>query len=148
MNGQKSAEGIVAAAHGGEGPNMEGRKNALYLVGRRRRRQVVERPKDSRRVAGGTRERKGWERQASAVGTEEPRPKAEGLLEEVLRRENLMEALKRVRSNRGAPGVDGMTVEALTPYLKEHWPRIREELFGDTYAPQPIRRVEIPPTGR
>jgi RNA-directed DNA polymerase len=83
------------------------------------------------------------------VGTEEPRPKAEGLLEEVLRRENLMEALKRVRSNRGAPGVDGMTVEALTPYLKEHWPRIREELLGETYVPSPIRRVEIPkPDGK
>ncbi|HEY5191310.1 MAG TPA: reverse transcriptase domain-containing protein, partial [Candidatus Deferrimicrobium sp.] len=93
--------------------------------------------------------RKGWERQASAVGTEEPRPKAEGLLEEVLRRENLMEGLKRVRSNRGAPGVDGMTVEALTPYLKEHWARIREELLGETYVPQPIRRVEIPkPDGK
>jgi len=83
------------------------------------------------------------------VGTENARPKAEGLLEEVLRRENLMEALKRVRSNRGAPGVDGMTVEALTPYLKENWPRIREELLNETYAPQPIRRVEIPkPDGK
>jgi RNA-directed DNA polymerase len=41
-----------------------------------------------------------------------------------------------------------MTVEALTPYLKEHWPRIREEMLNETYAPQPIRRVEIPPTGR
>ena len=110
---------------------------------------MAEKPKDSRRVAGGTRERKGWERQASAVGTEEPRPKAEGLLEEVLRRENLMEALKRVRSNRGAPGIDGMTVEALTPHLKENWPRIREELLNETYAPQPIRRVEIPkPDGK
>jgi len=110
---------------------------------------MAEKPKDSRRAAGGTRERKGWERQASAVGTEEPRPKAEGLLEEVLRRENLKEALKRVRSNRGAPGVDGMTVEALTPYLKGHWPRIREELLGETYVPQPIRRVEIPkPDGK
>jgi len=110
---------------------------------------MAEKPKDSRRVAGGTRESKGWERQASAVGTEEPRPKAEGLLEEVLRRENLMEALKRVRSNRGAPGVDGITVEALSPYLKEHWPRIREELFGETYVPQSIRRVEIPkPDGK
>jgi RNA-directed DNA polymerase len=110
---------------------------------------MAEKPKDSRKVAGGTRERKGWERQASAAGTEEARPKAEGLLEEVLRRENLMEALKRVRSNRGAPGVDGMTVEALSPYLKEHWPRIREELLGETYIPQSIRRVEIPkPDGK
>jgi RNA-directed DNA polymerase len=110
---------------------------------------MAEKPEDSRRAAGGTRESTGRERQASAVGTEEPRPKAEGLLEEVLRRENLMEALKRVRSNRGAPGVDGMTVEALSSYLKEHWPRIREELLGETYVPQPIRRVEIPkPDGK
>jgi RNA-directed DNA polymerase len=105
---------------------------------------MAERPKDSRRVAGGTRERKGWERQASAAGTEETRPKAEGLLKEVLRRENLLEALKRVRSNRGAPGVDGMTVEALSPYLKGEWPRIREELLGGTYVPSPVRQVTIP----
>ena len=65
---------------------------------------MAKKPKDSRRAAGGTRESTGRERQASAVGTENARPKAEGLLEEVLRRENLMEALKRVRSNRGAPG--------------------------------------------
>ena len=110
---------------------------------------MAEKPKDSRKVAGGTREGTERERQASAVGTEEPRPKAEGFLEEVLRRENLMEALKRVRSNRGAPGVDGMTVEALTPPLKGNWPRIREELLDGTYAPQPIRRVEIPkPDGK
>ena len=90
---------------------------------------MAEKPKDSRRVAGGTRERKGWERQASAAGTENARPKAEGLLEEVLRRENLMKALKRVRSNRGAPGVDGMTVEALAgfqidspPHFQNHSP--------------------------
>src|SRR4030066_325232 len=91
----------------------------------------------------------GGERQASAVGTENARPKAEGLLEEVLRRENLMEALKRVRSNRGAPGIDGRTGETLTPYLKENWPRIREEVLGETYIPQAIRRVEIPkPDGK
>jgi len=110
---------------------------------------MAEKPKDSRRIAGGTRESTGRERQASAVGTEEPRPKAEGLLEEVLRRENLKEALKRVRSNRGAPGIDGMTVDDLTPYLKENWPRIREALLGEAYVPQPVRRVEIPkPDGK
>jgi RNA-directed DNA polymerase len=67
----------------------------------------------------------------------------------VLRRENLMEALKRVRSNRGATGFDGMTVDALSPYLKGNWPRIREELLGETYVPRAIRRVEIPkPDGK
>jgi len=110
---------------------------------------MAEKPKDSRKVAGGTCGGTERERQASAAGTEEPRPKAEGLLKEVLRRENLKVALKRVRSNRGAPGIDGMTVDALTPYLQGEWPRIREELLGGTYVPQPVRRVMIPkPDGK
>jgi RNA-directed DNA polymerase len=65
-------------------------------------------------------------------------------MEEVLRRENLLAAHARVLANGGAPGVDGMPVEALMPYCREHWARIREELLGDRYQPQPIRRVEIP----
>ena len=110
---------------------------------------MAEKPEDSRRVAGGTRESRGWERQASAAGTEKTRPKAEDLLEEVLRRENLKQALARVRSNKGAPGVDGMSVDDLTPYLRENWPRIREELLGGTYVPCPVRQAEIPkPDGK
>jgi RNA-directed DNA polymerase len=105
---------------------------------------MVEKPEDSRRVAVGSRESKGRERQASAVGAENTRPKAEGVMKEVLRRENLIEALKRVRLNQGAPGVDGMTVEALGPYLKENWTRIREELQSGVYVPSPVRRVDIP----
>jgi RNA-directed DNA polymerase len=66
------------------------------------------------------------------------------LMEEVLRRENMLRALRRVRSNKGAPGVDGMSVEELVPYLKENWPRIREELLRGAYRPAPVRRVEIP----
>lgn len=70
------------------------------------------------------------------------------LMEEVLRRENLQKALKRVRSNKGAPGVDGMTVEDLPGYLKDEWPRLREELLSATYEPKPVRVVEIPkPSG-
>jgi RNA-directed DNA polymerase len=65
----------------------------------------------------------------------------------VLRRENLQVAHARVVSNGGAPGVDGMTVEALGAYCREHWPRIRQELLGGTYRPQPVRRVEIPKPG-
>jgi RNA-directed DNA polymerase len=89
---------------------------------------MAERPEDSRRVAGGTRKSTERERQASAAENGKTQPKAEDLLEEVLRRENLVKALHRVRSNQGAPGVDGMTVEALVPYLKDNWPRIREQL--------------------
>jgi len=51
--------------------------------------------------------------------------------------------------NGGAPGVDGMTVEELMPYCREHWARIREELVSGRYQPQPVRRVEIPkPDGK
>ncbi len=75
---------------------------------------------------------------------EKTQSKAEGLLEEVLRRENMLSALRRVRSNKGAPGIDGMTVEELVPYLKREWPRIREELLKGTYEPAPVRRTEIP----
>jgi RNA-directed DNA polymerase len=67
----------------------------------------------------------------------------ERLMEEVVERENLKEALKRVRANKGSPGVDGMTVHALPDYLKEHWPAIREQLLSGTYKPQPVRRKEI-----
>ena len=66
------------------------------------------------------------------------------LMEEVCERENLKEALRRVKANKGSPGVDGITVEALPGYLKQHWPAIREQLLHGTYRPQPVRRVEIP----
>ncbi len=71
----------------------------------------------------------------------------ESLMEEVCERENLKGALKRVRANRGSPGVDGMNVQELPEYLKEHWPDIREQLLKGTYKPQPVKRVEIPKAG-
>jgi hypothetical protein len=66
------------------------------------------------------------------------------LMEEVCERGNLQRALKRVKANKGAPGVDGMTVQALPAHLREHWPAIRVTLLNGTYRPQPVRRVEIP----
>lgn len=68
----------------------------------------------------------------------------ERLMEEACERDNLRKALKRVKANKGGPGVDGMTVEELPGYLKEHWPEIREQLLEGTYRPQPVKRVEIP----
>jgi RNA-directed DNA polymerase len=69
---------------------------------------------------------------------------ATGTMEDILERGNLKSALKRVVTNRGSAGVDGMSVEKLTPFLQEHWPRIKQELLEDRYKPQPVRRVEIP----
>jgi RNA-directed DNA polymerase len=66
------------------------------------------------------------------------------VMEEVCERENLKRALRRVRGNKGSAGVDGMTVEQLPAFLKEHWPAIRAQLLNGTYRPQPVRRVEIP----
>src|SRR5450759_369743 len=65
-------------------------------------------------------------------------------MEEVCERENLKAAMRRVRANRGSPGVDGMTVIGIKDYLKQHWPAIREQLLSGTYEPKPVRRVEIP----
>jgi group II intron reverse transcriptase/maturase len=67
-----------------------------------------------------------------------------GLWEQVWERQNLLAALKRVKENGGAPGIDGMPVEELGPYLKEHWLEIRGKLDQQTYKPSPVRRVEIP----
>src|ERR1700686_2956742 len=69
---------------------------------------------------------------------------AEQLMEEVCERENLVRAWKRVRSNKGSPGVDGMTIDDAKSYLHEHWPSIRSQLLEGTYQPQPVKRVEIP----
>lgn len=66
------------------------------------------------------------------------------LLEKILDRDNMNRALKRVKANKGKPGIDGMTVDELLPFLKENWDQIKQALMDGTYRPQPVRRVEIP----
>jgi RNA-directed DNA polymerase len=66
------------------------------------------------------------------------------LMEKVCERENLVRAWQRVRGNKGAPGVDGMTIDDAKSYLREHWPDIRSQLLAGAYRPQPVKRVEIP----
>jgi RNA-directed DNA polymerase len=97
-------------------------------------------------------ESRGESSRAAAEGTELPVAKRDAesptqtvsLMEEVCQRDNLWKALKRVQANKGAPGVDGMTVRQLPKYLKRHWPKIRDQLLTGTYQPQPVKRVEIP----
>ena len=67
-----------------------------------------------------------------------------GSLERILSRENLLLAMKRVISNKGSHGVDGMTVYELKQFLQTNWIRIREDIFNNEYKPMPVRRVEIP----
>jgi RNA-directed DNA polymerase len=69
------------------------------------------------------------------------------LMEWVVSRENMMAALARVVGNKGAAGIDKMPVADLKPFLKEHWPRIKEDLLADRYRPQAVRGVEIPKPG-
>ncbi len=69
------------------------------------------------------------------------------LMEEIVSRENMMTAYHRVMANKGAAGIDRMTTAQLQPHLKEHWPRIREELLAGRYQPKPVRGAEIPKPG-
>ena len=96
-------------------------------------------PAGEARTAG----REETESRGATHGTENP-ANTNQLMEEVCERENLKEALQQVKANKGSGGIDGMTVEELDDYLKQHWPTIRERLFNGTYEPQPVRRVEIP----
>jgi group II intron reverse transcriptase/maturase len=95
---------------------------------------------------GSGRKSREYEKGASRVTAmrEDSGPETEQLMEAVVERENMVAALQRVMSNRGAAGVDGMTVEQLKPYLKEEWKRIREELLAGEYRPNLVLKVEIP----
>ena len=68
------------------------------------------------------------------------------LLEEILSRDNMRLAYKKVKSNKGASGIDGITIEEIDDYLKENWVNIRDKIRKRKYKPKPVRRVEIPKT--
>ena len=79
--------------------------------------------------------------------TETEIPRISRVMQMMVSKRKAKEALKRVLHNKGAAGIDGMTVEQLPAYLKMHWQRIRQELLEGRYKPQPLRRVEIPKPG-
>ena len=110
---------------------------------RRQKNQLVLAFMEESRSEAPTASVEGTESSAGKRGIESPAI-AEQLMEEVCGRENCKQALKRVKANKGSAGVDGMTVQQLPEYLKQHWPAIREQLLNGTYKPQPVRRVEIP----
>ena len=83
----------------------------------------------------------------SAVCEDERSGSGHELMELVVERDNLKRALKRVRQNKGGPGIDGMSVEDLAEYLRENWEGIRRRLLAGTYQPSPVRGQEIPKSG-
>ena len=97
--------------------------------------------------AAGRRHEPGVARQAVTAAAEPIGPPTEAWMEEVLRRENLRAALKRVQANQGAPDVDGMTVDERPEYLRKAWPAIREQWLQGTYVPAPVREVQLPKPG-
>ena len=91
---------------------------------------------------------KGLGASSAAAPSVSARPEATArLLEAILDRENMRAAYHRVVANRGAAGVDAMTVDGLKAFLVKHWPRIKEDLLAGRYRPQPVRRVDIPKPG-
>jgi group II intron reverse transcriptase/maturase len=86
--------------------------------------------------------------EAGRAACEKERLGSTGLLmQRVVARENAIQAFKRVRRNKGSPGIDGMTVEELDPYLREHWKTIREQLLAGNYQPSAVKRQLIPKSG-
>jgi RNA-directed DNA polymerase len=83
----------------------------------------------------------------AAAASKEPEPAEGVVMEEVVRRENLKRALKRVCANKGSAGIDGMSVEELKEHLRIHWPEIRQQLLEGRYQPEAVRQVAIPKGG-
>ncbi len=89
-------------------------------------------------------EHEGYAGAQSGGGRESREADGTDLLERILSRENLNRAYKRVKANKGAPGIDGMTVEDALPWLREHREELLEQIRSGKYKPQPVRRKEIP----
>ncbi len=87
---------------------------------------------------------RGTEARTACAEPERPAAGQGPSMEAVVEPGNLKKALARVRRNKGAPGIDGMTVDDLGDHLQGHWAEIRSRLLDGTYTPQPVRRVEIP----
>jgi RNA-directed DNA polymerase len=119
----------------------------MHSMSERDAETTAEMPERPGKVGDGIAEDTDAARRADAACDEHARDRIPVTLERVLSRENMWRAYERVVSNAGAAGVDGMTVEALKPYLQLRWEAIRKELLDGTYRPSPVRKVEIPKPG-
>ncbi len=141
---EESAEAIVVQTTMGEGPNLMLTTGSLAV----RARVDIEGYAEMHGATG-----KCTGRNPGVVfGSVSKRPLAEGnpvdeqaqLMERVVERSNMQQAYRRVKVNRGAPGVDGMSTDRLGAYLCKHWPEIKQRLCKGSYKPMPVRRVQIP----
>jgi len=136
---EQSAEVVVADS--GEGPNEEESETTVSL--RRKVPQMsgqLELPLENRGETPKVQRRE----EARVAAHSDERSGASGLMELACERQNLQAALKRVRKNKGSPGIDGMTVDALPEYLKAKWPELRERLLSGKYQPAAIKQQLIP----
>ena len=116
------------------------------MSGRRQKTQAVLAVPAAPRSEAPKRAGEGTKPPTAARAPERP-ANTDPLMEEVVERANLTAALRRVKANKGSPGIDGMTVEEVPGYLREHGPALRAQLLQGTYRPQPVKRVEIPKPG-
>ena len=148
---EKSAAAIVARGFGEvdrptrEGPNGEESETPVRH-GKARRQISVEQTELALEVRGeASQDQHSGEAGPTARGTE--RSGDDDLMMGIVERSNLARALKRVRQNRGSAGIDGMTVDELVPYLREHWAAIRAQLLAGRYQPSAVRQHQIPKAG-
>jgi RNA-directed DNA polymerase len=137
---EKSAEVVVAGLR--EGPNEKERRKGMSLgTTLRRIPDAFGRlpDGDGEAVVAGERGEVGMARRQSEVSGQ-----GESLLAQVLSRENMVEAWKHVKANKGSAGVDGLSIDDTEKVLKSTWPAIKAQILDGTYRPQPVRRVEIP----
>jgi RNA-directed DNA polymerase len=131
----------------GEGPNRMNRKESLAVRTDRKAEEGVEKRSA---CAEGTGRNPGEYAPGAYVC---PRaggcsdPEAQELLEQIVAPENMRKAWKQVKRNKGAPGVDGRTIDETASLLRNHYEEIKERLLNGTYQPQPVQRVEIPKPG-
>ena len=140
---EKSAKAVVAAGMGRRAERVGGPK-AVSLG-----RAVHQKPGETGRIAGGRGEAtpEVVRDEARTARHETGSSGREDLLAQVLAKANMEAAWKRVKSNRGSAGVDGLSIAETADYLRAHWPRIRESILDGSYRPMPVRRVQIPKPG-
>lgn len=147
MSGQKSAEGIVGLSTGLKARTCVVDLETGISMVRRNVEVRVEMPGVPSEGSGRNPREAGADALRATARTESSESKAYELMEAVVDRENMAAALKRVKANKGAAGVDTMTVDELGPHLRTQWSRIKDALLEGRYQPRPVRKVEIPKPG-